>query len=75
MADNRIHLEEKERNRKDKCKSIRKKKRKGFPGVRRYDVVTANVDNEQQQQEGTSDASSNQPSVSSSSEITCTSIT
>ena len=47
-----------------------KKKRKWFPGIRRYDVLTdANVDNEQQQQEGTSNVSSDQPSASSSSEI------
>ena len=39
--------------------------RKGFSGV----VTDANVDNEKQQQEGISNASSDQPSVSSSSEI------
>ena len=59
------------KNRKHKYKSIRKKKRKGFSGLRKYDVVTdANVDNlQQQQQQGTSDASSGQSSDSSSSEI------
>ena len=47
-----------------------KKKRKWFPGIRRYDVLTdANVDNEQQQREGTSNVSSDQSSASSSSEI------
>lgn len=60
-------------------KSTWKKKRKGFSGVRRNNVVTeANVcrqlrlmyvDNEQQTQEGTSDASSNQRYASYSSEI------
>ena len=49
MAEKQIHLEKKERNRKDKYKSKRKKKRNGFSGVRRYDVVTTNVDNEQQE--------------------------
>ena len=49
MAEKQIHLEKKERNRKDKYKSKRKKKRKVFSGVRRYDVVTTNVDNEQQE--------------------------
>ena len=39
--------------------------RKGFSGV----VTDANVDNEKQQQEGISNTSSDQPSVSSSSEI------
>ena len=62
------------KNRKHKYKSIKKKKRKGFSGLRKYDVVTdANVDNlqqqQQQQQEGTYDASSGQSSDSSSSEI------
>ena len=49
MAEKQIHLEKKERNRKDKYKSKRKKKRKGFSGVRRYDVVTTNADKEQQE--------------------------
>ena len=60
------------KNRKHKYKSIRKKKRKGFSGLRKYDIVTdANIDNlqQQQQQQGTSDASSGQSSDSSSSEI------
>ena len=70
MADERFNLEKKERNRKDKYKSIRKNKRKWLSGGRRYDVLTdANVYNEQQQQEGTSDASSDQPNASSSLEI------
>ena len=60
------------KNRKHKYKSIRKKKRKEFSGLRKYDVVTdANVDDlqQQQQQQGTSGASSGQSSDSSSSEI------
>ena len=35
MANKRIHLEKKGRNRKDKYKGLREKKRKGFSGVRR----------------------------------------
>ena len=73
MADKRFSLEKKERNRKDKYKSIRKKKRKRFSGVTRYDVVTDdandNIDNEQQLHKGTFNASSDQPNASSSSEI------
>ena len=63
-------MKKNERNRQDKCKSIRKKKRQGFSGVRKYDLVTnANVDNEQKQEEGTSDVSSDQPCASTLSEI------
>ena len=69
MTDKRFNLEKQERNRKYKYRSIKKNKRKGLSGVR-YDAVTdANVYNEQQQQEGTSDASSDQANASSSLEI------
>lgn len=59
IADKRTHLEKKERHRVNKHKSIRKKKGKGFSWVRRYDV----------EEEGTSGASSDQPTASSSSGI------